>query len=571
MPPAMISIQPPLYPSKWFPPGNSSARRITNAAASAPLRLRVLRSPAGVKTIVLVVAILTACVARAQEPSLRIGRIDIRALDVYSNDEAKHGFFYRTADRLHVETRRAVVAQFLLFHEGDVFSAARLAETERNLRALPFLKSATVAAGAPHDGVVDVTVITQDAWSIAPETSAGNRGGASTIGASISETNLLGWGKELSIGWDKGVDRTRLALEYNDRAFFAPYWNAHFAYSHNSDGYDHRFNVRRPFYSFATPWSAELSFEGFRQDDKLYTNAVMSARFQHEHRQAIAALGRALNADDIRADRITGGLRFVGDDFFTIASRPGDPLPQTRDFRYLFARYDHLENRFMKLNYINKDMRYEDFNLGRQYSIEAAVSPRAFGAAATTGFVRAGAAEGHGLGSESFVLPSAAVQSRIGGGGFANAIASAGVQYVNRKDSEYPRVLVGRAVVYNAWRLDPETQFFADGQSGLRGYRLHAFSGSRVFLVNVEQRLYLGRELLQLYSPGIVAFVDGGNATYGGFTQLMKLKTDVGIGIRLGLPRTPRNLLRLDLAYPLNRDGSGRHGLLISFSSGQAF
>src|SRR5262245_65233008 len=36
----------------------------------------------------------------------------------------------------------------------------------------------------------------------------------------------------------------------------------------------------------------------------------------------------------------------------------------------------------------NKDVRYEDFNLGRRTAIEAAVSPRAFGADATTGYVR---------------------------------------------------------------------------------------------------------------------------------------------------------------------------------------
>jgi len=52
---------------------------------------------------------------------------------------------------------------------------------------------------------------------------------------------------------------------------------------------------------------------------------------------------------------------------------------------------------------------------------------------------------------------------------------------------------------------------------------------------------------------------------------LMKLKVDAGIGIRIGLPRTPKNLLRLDLAYALQRDGRGRRGLLVSVSSGQAF
>jgi outer membrane translocation and assembly module TamA len=119
--------------------------------------------------------------------------------------------------------------------------------------------------------------------------------------------------------------------------------------------------------------------------------------------------------------------------------------------------------------------------------------------------------------------------------------------------------------------MDQEHQFFADGLTGLRGYRAHAFAGTRSLVINVEERLYLGREILQLASPGIVAFADAGNATSSGFTNLLSLKSDVGIGLRIGLPRTPKNLLRVDLAYALNRDPLGRKGWLIAFSSGQAF
>ena len=87
----------------------------------------------------------------------------------------------------------------------------------------------------------------------------------------------------------------------------------------------------------------------------------------------------------------------------------------------------------------------------------------------------------------------------------------------------------------------------------------------------LEERFYLGQEVLQLASPAIVAFIDAGNASDGGLTSLMSLKTDVGFGIRVGLPRTPKNLLRIDFAYALNRDPLGRRGFLVSFSSGQAF
>src|ERR1043166_8754504 len=127
---------------------------------SPPLRvLRVNRSPtphpqlptpqsATLKThpvksvLLLLLGFAVAAALSAQtEPILRIGTITIHPLDVYSAAEAGHGPLYKLADRLHIETRKSVIEKFLLFHEGDPYSPSRLAETERNLRALGFLKS----------------------------------------------------------------------------------------------------------------------------------------------------------------------------------------------------------------------------------------------------------------------------------------------------------------------------------------------------------------------------------------------------------------------------------------------
>ncbi len=511
--------------------------------------------------------LLFTAALRADRP-LRIGKITIEALDVYSRDEEQHGYFYRLADRLHIETHRPVITQFLLFHEGDVYQPERLQETERNLRGLAFLKSASVSASAPHDGVVDVRVVTQDAWSIAPETQAGSRGGMSTYGATISETNLLGLGKDIELGWSKGVDRRQLALNYNDPAFFAPYLRAHFGYARNSDGYNRQFNFRRPFFAFATPWASDAAFTAFRQNDRLYGHGVEVSRFQQNHRDYGGSYGIALDPKDTEANRLSAGFRFIDDDFAPIRDHAG--FQSSREFRYVFLRYEHMQNDFLKVNFVNKDLRFEDFNLGRQYGIETAVSPSALGVDSTTELVHVRGAQGFRLGETSFVMPSINASTRFVSG-IQNAIAGASVLYVDRGGTDYPHTLVGHVAVSSGWRMDPELQFFADGLTGLRGYRAHTFEGSRSIVINLEQRFYLGHEVLQLASPGVVAFVDAGNATNGGLTSLLALKADIGVGIRVGLPRTPKNLLRIDFAHALSRDPLGRRGWLISFSSGQAF
>jgi surface antigen Omp85-like protein len=524
-----------------------------------------------VKHLLIPALLLSTAAALAQPvPSLRIGKITIDTVDVYSPSEARHGFFYRAADRLHIETREAVVRKFLLFHEGDPYRPERLKETERNLRALKYLKSATVTALPARDGVVDVVVTTQDAWSIAPETQAGNKGGASNYGASISETNLFGYGKEAEVSWTKDVDRTRVGIHYIDPMLFDGYWNAHLTYGRNSDGNDHLFSILRPFYSFSTPWATEFTFTGFRRDDKIYSEGVVAERFGHEMRSAVASWGYALRPSDDVANRIVSGLRFSRDRFVALVSHESFDLPPDREYRYLFTRFEHGENEFVKLDFVNKDIRFEDFNLGRQYSVEGALSPRFAGAPVNSAFAGLSAGDGVSLGPTSFLQSTASLQSRFDGG-LQNAVASGMLYIVKRTGDEHPSTFVGRAVLNNAWRQDAEDQFFADGLNGLRGYRVHSFSGSRAIVINAEQRFYLGRELLQLYSPGVVGFIDAGNATNGTFTDLMRLKLDAGVGIRIGLPRTPKNLLRIDVAYAFQRDPLGRRGFLVSFSSGQAF
>ena len=498
---------------------------------------------------------------------LRVGKITIESLEVYSTSEEARGSFYRLANRMHIETKRPTIEKFLLFKEGDVYDQAKLAETERNLRAQQFLKSASVIPLDPHDGVVDVRVVTQDGWSMAPEMQLGSGGGTTTYGIMLTESNLLGFGRAVEVGYNKGVDRNQFLVAYNDPALLVPYLRAHFSYATTSDGYNRQFNLRRPFFAFETPWSGEATFTSFRQDDRLYQDGVVVARFSQAHRDLGAGYGFAIHPNENSANRVSGGFRFVDDDFGPIE---GGTQFDSRQFRYLLTQFEHSESDFLKLNFVNKDTRYEDFNLGRGYAITAAVSPRALGVDATTGYVSLSGTGGFRLSDESFVMPSMSISTRLASG-IDNAIANANLLVVDRVGNDRPRTFVGHIAVNSGWRMDGEKQFFADGLTGLRGYRTHSFAGSRSIVFNVEERLYLGREILQVVYPAIVAFIDAGNATNGGFSELMSLKTDFGVGVRFGLPHTKKNVLRIDLAYAVNRDPLGRHGLLVSFSSGQAF
>ncbi|MHB0968689.1 MAG: POTRA domain-containing protein [Thermoanaerobaculia bacterium] len=518
-----------------------------------------------------VVLLLTAASAFAGEPP-RIGRVTVTPLDIFTREEAARGWAYRTTNRLHVQTREEVIRRFLLFAEGDTFDPEKLAETERNLRRLDFVKSATITASAPHDGVVDVTVVTQDSWTTEVTVNANSEGGAASWGFELTESNLLGRGKQLSLIYDNDVDRTRKGLNYRDPSFLRPYWNSELLLTDNSDGSQQKVAVKRPFFAFDTAWGVEILANRFDKTTKLYRDSFVDSEFQVDEREVTLAWGRAIAPSMQRAHRLLGGVDWIDDHFERRVEDPDAVLPEARDFHYLFGRYEYVENGFIKINYVNRDLRFEDINLGRQFALQLGVSPEALGLDTTTGMARLSVSEGHLFTDQVFLLASARFDTRFGGGTNRNAIARADVHFVRKFATARPQTFVGRLHADRGWDLDRDVQFFADGDTGLRAYRLNAFEGDKTVILNLEHRIFLARELWQVISPGAAIFIDTGAATPNGEPlSFGDFRTDVGVGLRIGIARTTRNMLRLDLAYAVDEDPRGERGFLISFSSAQAF
>ena len=175
---------------------------------------------------------IAAALSAQTEPPLRIGTITIHPLDVYSSDEARHGALYKLADRLHIETRKSVIEKFLLFREGDVVQS-RAAGRDR-------AQSARAAASSNRPPSLPPSRTTASSTSPSPRRTRGRsrprrrpaaKAARAPSARRSSETNLLGLGKDLELGWQNGVDRSRIGVVYSDPAFFAPYWKANFGYA----------------------------------------------------------------------------------------------------------------------------------------------------------------------------------------------------------------------------------------------------------------------------------------------------------------------------------------------------
>lgn len=517
-------------------------------------------------TLLCAVALMAGSVSAED---LVIGSIEVRNENVFNEEEAAGSAPFRIANGLHFTTRESFVRKFLLFSEGDPYQPELLAESERNLRKMPFLKSVSVTAGEAHDGMVDVVVVTQDSWSTEPEISAGSRGGGNKMSFDLKEHNFFGTGRELTMGYAYDPDRTRQRIRLRDPALFGPYWFGLAEYGSSSDGRDHTAVLERPFYSIETPWAFQFSSTYLQQEDRLYRDAEVIDRFMKNEDQAVLELSKALVVREDHAHRLSLGLDWRRKSFdHAEDSFEATLLPLDREYRYVYLRYDFVRNDFVKERYVDRDALVQDFNLGSEWSVELALSPSTFGVDETTGLAALSWSHGFRTGWRSILLTSLSWNSRLGTSD-RNQMTSGELRWIHRlATTRFPQTTVASLRVDRGERLDRDFQLYGDGENGLRGYRLHAFAGDERERFNLEHRVFLGREIFKLVSPGVAVFADVGSIVNGGDRSTV---SDIGVGLLFSIARSSRGLVRIDAAWALDPDPLGRGGLLISVTSQHPF
>lgn len=497
----------------------------------------------------------------ASAPPPHIGRVTLDLQPLFDDEEARQGGFYRALNAVQIRSRETFIRAMLLFREGDLFDAARLAETERNLRALDFLKTASVKRSPPHDGVVDVTVELQDAFTTDVNGDFSNDGGRSIYDVDLNQKNLFGRAAEIDLRTAALRERHSTSVEFLDPAFLRPYWNANAFLAKNSDGNEQRVSLERPLFSYAVRSTSLASFDHLLEDARIYAGGTVTSLFRQKHTNAGAQLGTVVRSSPHLSTRILAGFDALDDHFAAVS---GD-APSDRHFRFVEIGADTTGFRYLSMAHVDVGLREQDFNVGTHLSLFAALSP---GTKRVWRF-RSDNSVGHAFSDSAFVITRLTASTRAAATN-RNARWSEDTRVVVKSAASHPLTFVGRARVDIGSDLDRDVQFFADGQNGLRAYPDFAFEGKRRVALNAEERWFLGHEWFQLVEPGLAAFIDAGEANSERIA-LRSLRTDFGLGLRAGIARYESAMLRLDLAYALNDSPMSRRGFVISFATIQAF
>ena len=486
-----------------------------------------------------------------------IGEIHIVVGDVFDTGvEGESGWLYRTANKLHINTRESVVRDQLLFKPGEPYRHRVVLETERLLRANDYLYDAVITPVAYDGRTVDLEVRTRDVWTLNPGFSFSRKGGENTWGAQIEEDNLLGTGRALDFEWQSDVDRESFGVSYFDPHFRHSFTRLGVAYIDADDGSTKLLQVNRPFYALDTRRAGGVYLLEYERNDPRYVLGDEVGEFQHrgEYYEGYAGISRGLEGRWVR--RWTAGLTYERNRFAVDPEEPlGGPLPPDRELAYPWVGFDLVEDSFQER--VNQDQirRTEDVLVGLRASARVGYADDALGSDRDALVASASVQDGADLRPGMSLFGSMAASGRIESGELVNGLLSAEGRFYweTSKYSKFFASVSGAA----AEQLDQELQLTLGGDNGLRGYPLRYQAGTSRALLTLEQRYYTKWYPFRLFHVGAAAFVDVGRTWGTDVTgaESLGLLRDVGIGLRLGSSRSSfGNVVHIDLAFPLDGD-----------------
>lgn len=505
--------------------------------------------------------------AQLESGGARIGRIDIKVVDVFDPENPKEsGKLYRAANYLHINTRETTVRPQLLFKPGDAYSRHALDETERNLRARRYLEDASITPIAyhPDTNTVDLLVRVHDVWTLNPGATLGRSGGENRSGLQLDESNLLGLGKTIAVDRIDDVDRSAWKFAYRDPNLLSSRWELEARYHDTSDGGLQSLNIAYPFYSLDTRWSAAI--DGLRDDriDRRFEQGVQVDQYRMVQKVATVQGGWS------------SGLRSDGDGpawvqrwllGYRVDEQTFEPdpvlgtllLPTEKRLRYPFVGLSWFQDEYEVTRNRDKIARTEDLYIGRSLSLNVGYAAQSWGADRNAWLLGAEFKDVLHLGERQLLFITAGVDGRRESGRWQGTVFSGGLRYdLRQTPKRLLTVLLNHAHSENP---DDSQQLYLGSDEGLRGYPLRYRSGTQRSVLIVEQRFYTDKQILRLLSVGGAAFVDVGRIRGGAMTAPGNKRTfaDLGFGLRLGNIRSSRgDMFHLDVAYPLNAEGDDR-------------
>ena len=488
-----------------------------------------------------------------------IGRVVVRPEQIFDLDDPRESrYLYRLANRLHVRTRPEVIERQLLFKPGDFVSVRVINETERVLRANSYLQDVQIRPLDYRDGVVDIEVMTRDAWTLQPAVSAARVGGVNSYRASIKERNVAGSGTNVGLSYSSNADRAGTELSFQDNNLFGTHAALSAAIANLTDGDQWAFSFAQPFYSLDTRQAAGVAASHNDVVTNIYEQGVRVSQYRTISDAWDTYAGWSAGRVGSWAQRYSAGFSHSESTYLVNeGGLAAPPLPPEVILTGPYLRYEAIEDVFEKVQNRDQIGRAEFFAMGLQSRVQIGYSLGGFGSTENSWLYAASASKGFGMARARALLVSLGVSGRLNDRTVRNQLLSGSARFYLPQG---PNALFITALSADAYRNpDVPAPLQIGGDTGLRGYPLSFQSGDHRALLTFEERVYTDWHPYRLFRIGGAVFFDAGRA-WGGANDLAQVQpparqtlTDWGFGLRIADSRSSfGSVLHADLAFPLN-------------------
>ena len=474
-------------------------------------------------------------------------------------------------------TRESAVAPFLLIKRGGPCTERLLRESERVLRAQPYLADADATVTPDASGTVRVHVTTVD--DIRPILGLGMKDGSPTR-LKVGSGNVAGYGMAASVHWRQGFAfRDGWGATYTNYHTFGRPWLFDGVFERAPLGQIATASLSQPLYSQLqrVAWSAAVArVDRYQPYVRGENEAPLSLDLQRRSWQFNSVY------------RLGGGDLGV----FAGASASGDKvLPADRgvivtDTGFVATADTVLANRFVETNRTIVaailGARALTFFKAQGFDALEGAQDVANGLQFSGLFgrlLRSGdAADGWYLGTalyagagtpRSFVGVQGGIETERAEGEWSDVIAGGRLAWYSRPSRR--RTRVASFEYAGAWRSSVPFQLeLGTHRVGVRGYDDSYTAGGRRAVLRLEERLIFPG-LSRYLGFGGAGFVDVGKMWAGDvpFGDTVNPRVGAGVGLIFAVPRSSRRNLRIDIAAPLISDPGAGWGVNVTVSSGR--
>jgi outer membrane protein assembly factor BamA len=482
---------------------------------------------------------------------VRIDSIHIENTNIFDLDSAQYDYWiFAVINKLHIKTRKYVIARELLQKKGDLFSRELADETERNLRTLSFLWNARVDLVRSPDGSDVMEVVTSDTWTLLGGLSISRIAGRTQYHMRLEELNLLGAGQFVSFHYYfREVDDDYVQLTFLERRLFNSHLFLELFYDSSPEVGVRGLATGKLFHSLESKVSYRGTLTELDRRNDYYSEGEIVA---DEKMRGTLMNVRGAYRFGTYLNKVTLGCELVHRDIKVTDERLFDPRYHVRfsedSLYYVIAPEFAIQSfDYIKTTRLSSFRRIEDIGFEK-------------GAAVRFGWARDGRKNGTLFNNIQVTLNHAGhwgsnllflklqrmywfKESRN-----FRKTAQFSIRYYNNGTSWVTPVI--NAVYSEDLRPNTVATLYLGENNGLRGYPKNFSTGERRFVANIENRIFPG---IGFFSAdlGAVQFVDFGRSwARGTGLKVGDILWSVGVGLRIGVEKfSNARTTRIDLAY----------------------